>query len=79
MNAPGPFSGPGPSGCNARVRPCARSSTNGRCAGMVNQRGPEALSQAIVLTPTRRGARALAEAFLAVSGGKAVLLPQVRA
>jgi ATP-dependent helicase/nuclease subunit B len=40
--------------------------------------GPEALSQAIVLTPTRRGARALAEAFLTVSGGKAVLLPQVR-
>jgi ATP-dependent helicase/nuclease subunit B len=41
--------------------------------------GPEGLSSAIVLTPTRRGARALAEAFLTVSGGKAVLLPQVRA
>ena len=40
--------------------------------------GPEALSDAIVLTPTRRGARALAEAFLAVSGGKALLLPQIR-
>jgi ATP-dependent helicase/nuclease subunit B len=41
--------------------------------------GPDALAEAIVLTPTRRGARALAEAFLTVSGGKAVLLPQVRA
>jgi len=41
--------------------------------------GPEALAEAVVLTPTRRGARALAEAFLAVSGGRAVLLPQVRA
>ncbi len=41
--------------------------------------GPEALAEAVVLTPTRRGARALAEAFLTVSGGKAVLLPQVRA
>src|SRR5205807_410114 len=41
--------------------------------------GPQALAEAVVLTPTRRGARALAEAFLAVSGGKAVLLPQVRA
>jgi ATP-dependent helicase/nuclease subunit B len=37
------------------------------------------LSDAVVLTPTRRGARALAEAFLTVSGGQAVLLPQVRA
>ena len=41
--------------------------------------GAEGLSSAVVLTPTRRGARALAEAFLTVSGGQAVLLPQVRA
>ncbi|MDG2521374.1 double-strand break repair protein AddB [Caulobacter segnis] len=41
--------------------------------------GPEALSQAVVLTPTRRGARALAEAFVSVAGGKALLLPQIRA
>ena len=40
--------------------------------------GPEALSDAIVLTPTRRGARALAEAFLKVGGGRALLLPQIR-
>lgn len=41
--------------------------------------GPEALSDAVVLTPTRRAARALAEAFVAVGGGRAVLLPQIRA
>jgi ATP-dependent helicase/nuclease subunit B len=40
--------------------------------------GPEALSQAVVLTPTRRGARALADAFVAAAGGAAVLPPQIR-
>ena len=40
--------------------------------------GPEALSQAVVLTPTRRGARALADAFVTVSGGRAILPPQIR-
>ncbi len=40
--------------------------------------GPEALSQAVVLTPTRRGARALADAFVAAAGGHAVLPPQMR-
>ena len=41
--------------------------------------GPEALSDALVLTPTRRGARALAEAFVKAGGGRALLLPQIRA
>ena len=41
--------------------------------------GPEALADAIVLTPTRRGARALAEAFFHAAGGKPVLLPRIRA
>ncbi|WP_370545435.1 double-strand break repair protein AddB [Caulobacter sp. 17J80-11] len=40
--------------------------------------GPEALTDAIVLTPTRRGARALADAFVGAAGGRAVLLPQIR-
>ena len=42
-------------------------------------RGPDALSDAVVLTPTRRGARALAEAFVRAAGGRALLLPQIRA
>lgn len=40
--------------------------------------GPEALADAVVLTPTRRGARALADAFIKASGGQAVLPPQMR-
>jgi ATP-dependent helicase/nuclease subunit B len=41
--------------------------------------GPEALADAMVLTPTRRAARALAEAFVRTGAGQAVLLPQIRA
>lgn len=40
--------------------------------------GPEALADALVLTPTRRGARALADAFVAAASGRAVLPPQMR-
>jgi ATP-dependent helicase/nuclease subunit B len=40
---------------------------------------PEALADAVVLTPTRRAARSLAEAFVGAAGGRAVLLPQIRA
>jgi ATP-dependent helicase/nuclease subunit B len=40
--------------------------------------GPDALSDAVVLVPTRRGARALADAFVKAAGGKAVLPPQMR-
>ncbi len=40
--------------------------------------GQEALADAVVLTPTRRGARALADAFIKASGGKPVLPPQMR-
>ena len=35
--------------------------------------GPQALADAVVLTPTRRGARALADAFVRAAGGRAVL------
>ena len=41
--------------------------------------GPDALAQAVMLIPTRRAARSLAEAFLTVSDAKAVILPQIRA
>jgi len=41
--------------------------------------GPEALAGAVVLTPTRRAARALADAFLRAVGGRPLLLPQIRA
>jgi len=41
--------------------------------------GPEALADAVVLTPTRRAARELAGSFLRVGDAQAVLLPQIRA
>ncbi len=41
--------------------------------------GAEALADAVVLLPTRRAARVLAEAFLTTAGTEAVLLPQIRA
>ena len=41
--------------------------------------GPQALSDAVVLVPSRRAARGLAEAFVEVAGGRALLLPQIRA
>jgi len=40
---------------------------------------PEQLADAVVLVPTRRGARFLAEAFVGAAGGRATLLPQIRA
>jgi ATP-dependent helicase/nuclease subunit B len=41
--------------------------------------GPEALSDAVVLTPTRRAARGLMEAFVKIGEGRALLLPRIRA
>ena len=58
-------------------RPFASDLAQGLTAAL-SPLGPEALSQAVVLTPTRRGARALADAFLAAGGGRAVLPPQLR-
>jgi len=79
MSAPGPFDIAGPRWFTIPAhRPFVEDLARGLTLAL-QPLGPEALSEAIVLTPTRRGARALAEAFLTVSGGAAVLLPQVRA
>jgi ATP-dependent helicase/nuclease subunit B len=62
--------------------PAHRPFVRDLAAGLIDAFGParpEALSDAVVLTPTRRAARALAEAFVDVGGGKALLLPQIRA
>jgi ATP-dependent helicase/nuclease subunit B len=40
---------------------------------------PAALADAVILLPTRRAARALADAFLLAGDARAVLLPQIRA
>ncbi len=41
--------------------------------------GPLDAARGLILLPTRRAARALAEAFLRVSGGRALLLPRIMA
>ena len=47
--------------------------------GLLGALGPERLGDAVVLLPSRRGARALAEAFVGAAGRGALLLPQIRA
>ena len=72
------LSGPAPRWFNI---PAHRPFVHDLAQGLVDALGgddPQALSQAVVLTPTRRGARALADAFLAAAGGQAVLPPQIR-
>jgi ATP-dependent helicase/nuclease subunit B len=72
------FDRPGPRWCTI---PAHRPFVEDLATGLLQALGgePEALADAVVLTPTRRGARALAEAFVKVGGQKAVLLPQIRA
>ena len=41
--------------------------------------GSDELADAVILLPNRRGARNLAESFVRAAGGRALLLPQVRA
>jgi ATP-dependent helicase/nuclease subunit B len=72
------LSGPGPRWFNIPAhRPFVHDLARGLYEALAPL-GPEALSQAVVLTPTRRGARSLADAFIAASEGRAVLPPQIR-
>jgi ATP-dependent helicase/nuclease subunit B len=74
----GLFGGPGPRWYNIPAhRPFAEDLARGLHEAL-SPLGPEALSQATVLTPTRRGARALADAFISAAEGRAVLPPQMR-
>lgn len=57
-------------------RPFAEDLARGLYEALIPE-GPEALAEAVVLTPTRRGARALTDAFLAVAGARALLPPQI--
>jgi ATP-dependent helicase/nuclease subunit B len=73
------FSGPGPRWFTiAAHRPFVEDLAAGLNAEL-SPLGPEALSDAIVLTPTRRAARGLMEAFVKVGAGRALLLPRIRA
>jgi ATP-dependent helicase/nuclease subunit B len=79
MSARGPFAQPGPRWFSiAAHRPFLQDLARGLADSLLPH-GPEALAEAVVLVPTRRASRALAEAFLSVTEAQAVLLPQVRA
>ncbi len=73
----GPFERPAPRWFSI---PAHRSFLDDLATGLVAALpDPEALAEAVVLVPTRRGARVLAEAFVGAVGGRATLLPQIRA
>ena len=73
------FDGPGPRWFTIPAhRPFLPTLAAGLKARLGDE-GPEALAGVQVLLPTRRAALALAEAFVGAEGGRAVLLPQVRA
>lgn len=74
-----PFAGPGPRWFTIAAHRPFLADLARVLYDRLTAEGPEALADAIVLTPTRRGARALAEAFFAAAGGRPVLLPRIRA
>ena len=79
MSADGPFAHAGPRWFTI---PAHRPFLDDLARGLddaLSPQGPQALADALVLVPTRRGARALADAFVRTSGSSAVLLPQIRA
>ena len=59
-------------------RPFALDLARGLLQGLGTE-DPAALADALVLLPTRRAARTLGEAFVEAGGGRALLLPQIRA
>jgi ATP-dependent helicase/nuclease subunit B len=72
-----PFDQPGPRWFTiAPHRPFLTDLARGLLASLAE---PGALADAVVLVPSRRAARALAEAFVEAGGGRALLLPQIRA
>ncbi|MDE2487700.1 MAG: double-strand break repair protein AddB, partial [Alphaproteobacteria bacterium] len=78
MTPPGFLDRPAPRWFNVPAhRPFVQDLSAGLYAALAPL-GPDALSQATVLVPTRRGGRALADAFVTAGGGRAVLPPQMR-
>jgi ATP-dependent helicase/nuclease subunit B len=77
--ATAPFAGPGPRWFTIPAHRPFLADLASVLHATLTADGPEALADALVLTPTRRGARALAEAFFDAAAGAPVLLPRIRA
>ncbi|MGH6992448.1 MAG: double-strand break repair protein AddB, partial [Caulobacteraceae bacterium] len=58
--------------------PAGRPFLKDLAVGLLDELGTEGLSDAGVLLPTRRAARALAAAFLDAAPGRALLLPRIQ-
>ena len=71
-----PLTGPAPRWFTI---PAHRPFLTDLACGLLDALGREGLGEAIVLLPSRRSARSLAEAFVTVTGSQALLLPQIRA
>ncbi len=71
-----PLEGPAPRWFSI---PAHRPFLSDLARGLLDVLGREGLGETVVLLPSRRGARALAEAFMDLAGGGALLLPQIRA
>jgi ATP-dependent helicase/nuclease subunit B len=71
-----PLAGPAPRWFTI---PAHRPFLTDLASGLLDALGREGLGEAVVLLPSRRSARALAEAFVTAGGGQALLLPQIRA
>jgi ATP-dependent helicase/nuclease subunit B len=76
VSSGGPFSGPTPRWFTLQAH---RPFLADLARGLLQALSSEALAEAVVLLPSRRAARSLAEAFVEVAEGRALLLPQVRA
>ncbi len=76
MSAAGPLAGPGPRWFTIAPH---RPFLDDLAKGLTEALGAEGLSEAVVLLPSRRSVRELAEAFLRVSDRSGLLLPQIRA
>ena len=79
MDSDGIFSRPGPRWFTIAAHRPFVEDLAARLHAELSPLGPEALSDAVVLTPTRRAARGLIEAFVKIGGGRALLLPRIRA
>ena len=73
-----PFAAPGPRWCAIEARRPFLEDLAAGVLAWLGEHPPEALSDAVILLPNRRAARAFTAALSKQAGGRPILLPQVR-